>query len=781
MTSQMQNEYIERKEAAVKSVVEKITMNLQFELHEVKDVIDAYLYNGKLSELLDAKTLDDDDLDVVTQAVNQFSLREYEVLLVDTIRIYFGSEYFCFLNDYFIPQLTVEDSDWYKAIEDNRYYLNVRYDQDKNKLYLVKSLNSFDFYSKTVIRVDIDLVAMFSILNDEYLSEFNGKAYLVNGEGQIVSSSDNTEHLYIDDIEDHSVRFSSQYIGDEYFFKNWRLVITLEDSERDFGYLEKVIVILLFAFIMTIILFLLNWKVTRSISGRLEILNETMTIDDDNLMVINKDMGQDEIGQTVKIYNKMVHRIKELIEEVKSEKVRSDLLLEEKSSAYDEIQKTYEKIKLQSEQIDALVYQDVLTGIKNRFAITSYIEKLIIDDAENFCVLFLDVDNFKFINDTYGHDLGDLVIKATADVLKTFKGIGIEMGRFGGDEFLIVAKSEDKEKGLELGNELTHAFQKPIVVENKKFYLTVSIGISCYPCHGISYMELIKKADLALYDAKDSGRNVTKVYRETLDSDLEDKLAFQSAIKEAVDGEDFYLNYQPYYDAATSQIIGFEALIRWHSKEYGQVNPYKLITEVESLGLMIDLGDWIIEKACEFIKKVSDMTEKQLSISINISMIQLLSHDFYDRLIKIVHKIGVEPAQIVLEMTETILIDSMNSGVTIVDKLKKEGFGIALDDFGTGYSSLSYLKSLPVSILKIDKSFVDNIAIDDDDAEFMETFINIAHKRHLEVIAEGVEEKEQAEVLKTQNCDIIQGFYFSKPLDEKDALKIINEEVDYES
>lgn len=772
MISQMQQEYMERKEAAVESVIEKIVMNLSFELYEVKDVMDTYLYNTKLSKLLDAQNLSNEEMDLITQAVNQMTLKEYEVSLIDTIRVYFGSKYYCLLNDYFRPYAEVADSKWYQSIEDNRYYLNVIYDAEKENLYLVKSLNSYDFYTQTVIRVDLDLVSLFRILNDEYLNEFEGKAYLVNGNNDIVSTNDLTNVKSIHEIESDAEKKYIHYIGDEYYFKDWRLVVTLTEGLKDYAYFEKIALILLFAFFMTILLFILNMNVTRSISGRLQILNDTMITGDEDLAVINEDMGTDEIGQTVKIYNKMVHRIKSLILEVKSEKVKSDVLLEEKSKAYDEIQKTYEKIKVQSEQIDTLVYQDILTGIKNRFAITSYIEKLIIDEEKNFCVLFLDVDNFKFINDTYGHDLGDLVIKATAKVLKAFKSDDIEMGRFGGDEFLIVARKRNTETSLKLAVDLIQAFQQPIVVEKKKFYLTVSIGISCYPCHGINYMDLIKKADLALYDAKDSGRNAAKLYQESLDSNLEEKIAFQNAVKEAVESEVFYLHYQPYYDARTSKIIGYEALIRWYSEDYGQVSPYKLIREVESLGLIIDLGDWILREACHFMSRINSVSNEAMTISINISMIQLLSHDFYDRLMAIVNQAGISPNQIVLEMTETILIDSIKSGVTVIDRLKRTGFGIALDDFGTGYSSLSYLKSLPVSILKIDKSFVDNISRDSDDAEFMETIIHIAHKRHLKVVAEGVELKEQADVLQSLACDIIQGYYFSRPIPENEAIEL---------
>ncbi len=290
-------------------------------------------------------------------------------------------------------------------------------------------------------------------------------------------------------------------------------------------------------------------------------------------------------------------------------------------------------------------------------------------------------------------------------------------------------------------------------------------------------MSLLKKADMALYQAKEAGKNTYILYDETMNKALEEKLILQGAIKQAVNKQEFTVYYQPYVDANTHEIIGFEALIRWFSKKHGTVSPYKLITLAEEMGLIVEIGAWVLREACEFIKEINMGRDIPLSVSVNVSPVQLkYSGFFYEQVIHILQEVGISPKYLCLEMTETVLLESLESSVDTIQKLRDHGIHIALDDFGSGYSSLQYLKELPVNIMKIDRSFIKHVAQSEYDQFFIHAMIIIAHKKGLKVVAEGIETKEQLEVLEANGCDLIQGYYFSKPKPKDEIKAMINKE-----
>lgn len=430
------------------------------------------------------------------------------------------------------------------------------------------------------------------------------------------------------------------------------------------------------------------------------------------------------------------------------------------------------QIEHQQKEIYQLVYQDVLTGLNNRRAISEKIEIELhqLDLNEKYAVLFLDVDNFKLINDTFGHDFGDDVIIETAERLMQLDDFDVTIGRFGGDEFLILFKYELDNQLIALLDRLKQQFKRPILLDDKSMFLTISIGVACYPDHGRHENDLIKKADMALYEAKQSGKNRYVVFNQTMHEALEDKVDFQGHIRQAMTNEEFYLNYQPYYDLKTSKFIGAEALIRWHSKTLGFVSPLKLINAAEEMGLIVELGRWVMKEACKFAKEINDRYEQDISISINISSVQLMHPSFLEDVRMILESTKVDPKQIVLEMTETTLFEYHEANIHIIDRLKKMGLSIALDDFGTGYSSLSYFKNIPANILKIDRAFVIGLSEQAFDRYTIEVIINLAHQKGVKVVAEGVEDLNQVTLLETLDCDIIQGYYFSKPLSGEDTL-----------
>ncbi|MBI9011222.1 MAG: EAL domain-containing protein [Clostridiales bacterium] len=762
--SQMKDEFETRKDVTIDSVVEKLHFDVSIHLSNAENVIQGYLKNVDLLNLIDSDTFNDE---LQQEIESKIALDIYSDELIKDIIVYVDGSHLDYSSDYFKPLSDVKELKWYKDIENQRYYLNIFRDNDE--IVLTKSLNARDYHSQSFIKVVLNSNKFMLVLNNELLLDLKGKAYIVDPHDSIVSSNYEIDLEKFNQLSFIDKSIHVKKLGNDYFFSNWKLYVLLDNDVLSYDFWEKIIFILTFVILIVSVLLVLNYNMSKSISSRLKIINKTMLLTgDDVLSEIDDDMGRDEIGQTALVFNSMINHIKSLILEVKTERDKSDQLLSDKTKAYDEINTSYEKIRIQTDQINDLVYNDLLTGIKNRFAITKTIEEYV-EQESGVGVLFLDVDNFKFINDTYGHDLGDLVIMATAKILLNQNHKNVEIGRFGGDEFLIVMSQCTEEELMSFAQKIQESFMFPVIIEEKKFYLTVSIGGSLFPDHGSTHMDLIKKADLALYDAKDSGRNLVRLYRKELDLNLEEKMAFQNAIKEALSNNEFYLNYQPYYNTHDFSLAGYEALIRWFSKEYGQVSPYKLITQVESMGLIIDLGDWIIKEAFKFAKKVNMLSDELVTVSINISIIQLLSHDFYNRLLSMLKDLDIPAEMIVLEMTETILIDSIDSGANVVEKLRNAGFGIALDDFGTGYSSLSYLSKMPVSIIKIDKSFIDHVVEDDD---FAKTIIHLAHKRSLTVVAEGVETIEQVDILKDNDCDVLQGYYFNKPMSEEDAITL---------
>ncbi len=433
------------------------------------------------------------------------------------------------------------------------------------------------------------------------------------------------------------------------------------------------------------------------------------------------------------------------------------------------------KIEDQKNEIKELIYIDSLTKLKNRRAINELVHHWLEETKGDvvYSILFLDVDNFKLINDSFGHDFGDKVIIRTGRRLVSLETESIKIGRFGGDEFLIIYKDKDMNQFSEFLNALEQIFKNPFVIDNRTIFLTVSIGAAIYPIHGVGEEELIKKADMALYKAKERGKNRAVIYNQKMIEEVEDKVLFQSHLRGDFARGEFYLNYQPVFDVKKNTFIGAEALIRWKNAEFGQVSPIRLIQAAEEMGLIIKIGKWVLREACIFAKKINEQTKEDFLVAINISSVQMMDPDFAKDFSEIIMEVGVNPKLICLEMTETMLFEFPDDNVHIIDKLKAMGVCIALDDFGTGYSSLSYFKNIPASTLKIDKEFIDNLATNQFDCYMVETIIRLAHHKNLVVVAEGVEDQEQLEILQDLKCDLIQGYYYSKPISELEVTELI--------
>jgi diguanylate cyclase (GGDEF)-like protein len=436
-----------------------------------------------------------------------------------------------------------------------------------------------------------------------------------------------------------------------------------------------------------------------------------------------------------------------------------------------------EEIDKKNEQLYELTHIDPLTGLDNRPSIFSIIDDIITNNTEplHTALLFLDIDNFKNVNDTYGHDIGDQVIRVVGRKLKKLENEHTNVGRFGGDEFLILLCSQENTRMIiEFARKVLDIISEEIVVSSIRIYLTASVGIALFPKDCLDRITLVKKADTALYRAKELGRNRYAFYNEKLDEILADKISLQTAIKKAYKDKTFYLKYQPYIDIRTNRVAGVEALLRWKNDEFKNVSAFDLVRNIEEMGLMVKAGYEILRMACEFAKEINKSRSHKIKMSVNVSAISLMHKGFYGKTIKIIHDTGVDPSLICLEMTETVLIKSLDESSDILTRLMEQNISIALDDFGTGYSSLRYLRELPVNVLKIDKTFIDNIEHNKYDQTIFNSMINIAHHRDISVVAEGVENHHQVETLRKYECDVIQGYYFSRPLAPDKVIDFID-------
>lgn len=450
---------------------------------------------------------------------------------------------------------------------------------------------------------------------------------------------------------------------------------------------------------------------------------------------------------------------------------------EELRSQVTEIIEGNEKLEEYSNKLSYLAYHDTLTGLFNRLYLNEVIEREFEDSTLEGAIFFIDLDNFKYINDTLGHNAGDHLLSSISQKLSSLSKEDIIFVRLGGDEFIFYAKHmSQKQDCKDFANQIIEEFTKPFFILDHYLSITVSIGISRFPADGSTLNVILQNSDMAMYQAKSNGKNGYYFYQPQLKEDLVERVSIETDMKNSLKNGDFKVFYQPQIKIDSYQVDGFEALIRWNSPTLGMLSPQKFIPIAEETGFINSLGEWILDTACKFIKNFNDTYHKQYKISVNISVIQLFQKDFEKIVEKILKESKLESQLLELEITESVIMEYPEYSIEKLNTLRKLGIRIALDDFGTGYSSLSYLKNLPLTTLKIDKSFVDTINKSISGANITDTIIELGHKLHLSIIAEGVENQEQLQYLSKSNCDMIQGFYFSKPLSEEDLFLFLQEQ-----
>ncbi len=441
----------------------------------------------------------------------------------------------------------------------------------------------------------------------------------------------------------------------------------------------------------------------------------------------------------------------------------------------EELLAAQEELNQQNERLQQIAYRDPLTGLPNRIALY---EKLSVDltrePVKMEALLLIDIDNFKMINDTMGHSFGDQLIidigKRISDIVD-HKDI---IYRPGGDEFIILGCDISAiEEVHERAVRIIQSFRNPFYIMDSTLHASASIGIAIYPDHGISPDELFKCADIAMYKAKESGRNGHVIYNEHMQEIVIERMNLEKHLRTAIDRSELELYYQPQIEVETGEICGFEALLRWNSPELGFVSPLRFIKVAEDSQLIIPIGEWVLRNACFFLKKLHSMGYGHLTMGVNISIIQILQDGFVQTIMNLLNFIQLEPQYLELEITESIFMQSYGDINHKLEQLRRKGIKIALDDFGQGYSSLGNLHYLPIDTLKIDKCFIDSIGADKPKESIADMIILIGRKMELTVLAEGVETQEQRDYLAKNNCHKIQGYLFGKPVPKKEVLKML--------
>ncbi|MBI4838696.1 MAG: EAL domain-containing protein [Nitrospirae bacterium] len=473
---------------------------------------------------------------------------------------------------------------------------------------------------------------------------------------------------------------------------------------------------------------------------------------------------QDEIGDLSGGFNEMLEQIQARDAEIKR--------------SYEQLLQEFTVRRQAEDTIKHMVYYDSLTGLPNRVLFTDRLSQVIFQSQRSnkkLAVMFLDLDRFKNINDTLGHPTGDLLLKAVADrLLKSLRQSDtishdvtdeFTISRHGGDEFTILLPGVNHVRdAARVAQKVLDTLTERFRVGVHELFISASAGISMFPTDGDNAETLIKNADIAMYTAKEHGRNNYQFFTSSMNASVFERLTVENSMRKAIKKDEFFMHYQPRVNIKTGRITGMEALVRWQHPEFGLVPPAQFIPLAEETGLIIPIGEQILWKTCKQNKTWQDSGLPHLRVGVNLSARQFQQQNLVEMIALALNNTGLSPASLEIEITESTIMKDVGRTVRILNKIYDMGIQIAIDDFGTGYSSLSYLKAFPIDMLKIDRSFMMGVTINQSDAAIVNAIIAMAHILKLKVIAEGVETEEQLQFLRSGLCDDVQGYFFSRPL-----------------
>lgn len=435
--------------------------------------------------------------------------------------------------------------------------------------------------------------------------------------------------------------------------------------------------------------------------------------------------------------------------------------------------------KLAEQKISHLAYYDELTGLPNRTLFKDHLAQACIESDRHkrpAALMFLDMDDFKAINDTLGHEAGNSLLKAAASRLKNCFRTGDTLARFGGDEFAVILTNLGHADDVgSVAQSVIEKLQHPFSISGKELCITFSMGITLYPIDGADAEMLLRNADSAMYHAKGMGRNTYQFYSTEMTRRAQENLALQIGLRRAFEQGELLLHYQPQVEIWTGRIIGVEALLRWQDPEKGMISPADFIPIAEETGLIVPIGEWALRTACAQVRAWQDQGFPTICMAVNLSSRQFRQDNFAQRVGKIINGAGIDPRCLELELTESVLMEDAESVSVILAEFKQAGISIAVDDFGTGYSSLSYLKRFPIDKLKIDQSFVRDVTVDANDASLVKAIIAMARALNLKTIAEGIETPDQLEFLRAEGCEEAQGYLIGRPMTAEKISELLQE------
>jgi diguanylate cyclase (GGDEF)-like protein len=509
------------------------------------------------------------------------------------------------------------------------------------------------------------------------------------------------------------------------------------------GMIRAFFAVLVSAALALMLAFLILITLHRSITRPLSRLAKLMRFvsEEKDYSVRSEDFGKDEIGYLATGFNQML-----------------------------------EKIDAHDHKLRKIAHYDNVTGLPNRHYFNQRLEDAIADAAretEHIGVLFIDLDNFKVVNDTLGHNVGDLLLKTVAErIAGALRGSDC-VCRIGGDEFAVILQDvPGHNEAAVVAGKILNELVQPVWIDNSEIYVGASIGIGLFPDDASDMNALLRCADVAMYYAKSRGKNNFQLFQTDMEGKALKRLALESAMRKALEKKEFVLHYQPQVDLTTGKVLAVEALIRWQRPDLGVVGPADFIPVAEESGLIIPLGEWVLRTACRQAREWLD-AGTYLRVAVNLSSRQFTDDKLVDNILAITMEVGLPPDMLELELTESMLMDSKDASIKKMEALKSAGFTLSVDDFGTGYSSMSYLKRFPINVLKIDRSFVQELPHNKDDVAITRAIISMAHSLGLAIVAEGVETAEQMQFLRDNGCKLSQGYFFGQAVPAEKIIAAI--------
>jgi diguanylate cyclase (GGDEF)-like protein len=443
-----------------------------------------------------------------------------------------------------------------------------------------------------------------------------------------------------------------------------------------------------------------------------------------------------------------------------------------------EQQETQEKLLEKESRLHHLAYYDALTNLPNRVLFHDRLQQMMIKarrTGKQVALLFLDLDRFQQINKTLGHDVGDRLLQEVAERLRNYIRKSDTVVRLGGDEFALIIDDIKNHKDVSrLARKVLELLAKVTMVDSYELYITSSIGISLFPEDSEEAEGLMRCAETAMYRAKESGKNNYQFYTADMNTRALELLLLETGLRKALENHEFVVHYQPQFDLSSRRLIGMEALLRWRHPARGMISPADFIPLAEETGLIVPIGEWVMKEACAQNKAWQDAGYQQVKVAVNMSGLQFRQESIAKTVARVLAETKLAPQYMELEVTESMIMGNAEATIATLNELKQMGVRLSIDDFGTGYSSLSYLKLFPIDNLKIDRSFIKNINYDENDAMIADSIIALAHSMNLSVIAEGVEEEAQLQLLQEKNCDAVQGFFTGRPVPAEDFVDFFN-------